>query len=243
LYTGTFSGAAKKYAEECGDLQDEIEAEWTQLRSLRNLQNEANRVADAKKELKACDKHLRNEEIVDLVIKVACEDVATEKKTIALLEKKQRDYKKRMETLGEAGRCRPMTAEEEKEFKLLKELKEKRKARQVKEAQDTGTEVPPSDDDDDVVSTSDAKDIGQRNERGFKCAFQGLSKEMADLSACLKAEASQKGSGLTVEQAQQKMRQLEDDIEHGLQMTSAERDQVRLMILKQYAKGALRLNI
>jgi hypothetical protein len=243
LYTGTFSAAAKKYAEECGDLQDEIEAEWTQLRSLRNLQNEANRVADAKKDLKACDKHLRNQEIVDLVIKVACEDVATEKKTIALLEKKQRDYKRRMEALGEAGRCRPMTAEEEKEFNLLKELKDKRKARQVKEAQETCGEVPPSDDEDDMVYTSDAKEVGQRNERGFKGAFQGLSKEMADLSACLKAEASQKGSGLTVAQAQQKLRQLEDDINAGLQMTSAERDQVRLLILKQYAKGALRLNI
>jgi hypothetical protein len=240
--TGTFSGAARKFADDSGERAEEVEAEWTQLRSLRNLQNEANRVADMKRRVVASDKHLRNQEVVDLVIETATHDVPTETKAIALLEKKLKKTKQLIQAMGEAGRCRQMTVEEEKDFKLLQNLKEQRRERRKKQAEEAGVEPPLSDDDEDVAETSDAKDTGQRHERGFKGAFQGLSKDMSELTACLKADA-RKDTGLTLEQTKAKFQQLEKDINAGLEMTLAEQNQVRMMILKQYARGALHLNI
>jgi hypothetical protein len=227
---GMSKKAAASRSEETGAHQDEIEAEWEVLRSLKALHEDANRAAKMRKQKVEQVKELKNHKLPDEVQKTACDDEPVRLALIVELERRMKMCEQEAKTLTAAGRFHVMTEQQKQEHKMLAEMKGIQKAKKKSEGADT------SEDEEAGTgggTTSDARGRGKNN---LKLSFDAMTQKMSELTEAMKQDIEQERP-MSVSQVQSLLSDLDEDIKCGLRLEGDERQQLRMMILKQFAKS------
>jgi hypothetical protein len=221
--TGQLQQCINARASQTGENADEIAQEWATLMALRSLQQDAAKAALMKKEKSNAQKTMKNDELPDAIVKLACEDEAIQIQAIRLLEKKMKKYAEQEKTLASANRLPVMSPQQIEERQLLETLKAQR--RTAKGGGDDSEE-------DEHVTSSDAN--RGRGKTNLKKSFDMMSEKMAELAQVMKEDVSEKATTLQV--LQQLLHGLDQDIQGGLKLEAEERSQLRMIYLRQYAK-------
>jgi hypothetical protein len=231
---GMSKKAAASRAEETGNHQDEIEAEWEVVRALKALHDDASRAATMKKQKVQHLKDIKNQIVPDEVQKMACEDQAVRIALITELERRMKKCEQEAKTLTAAGRFAVQTEQQKEEQRMLAEMKQIQKAKRKSQGADSsdGEEDPES--GTGGGTTSDARARGKNN--NLKLSFDAMTQRISDLSEVMKQDVDQDRS-MTLEQVKSLLAGLDDDIKGGLRLEGEERTQVRMIFLKDYAKS------
>lgn len=227
---GMSKQAAARKADETNTNQDEIEQEWEVLRSLKALQEDANRAATMKKQKVQHLKDIKNQLVPEEVHKVACDDEAVRMALITELERRMKKCEQEIKVTTAAGRCQVMTEQQQKEQEMLAEMK------QIQRAKKKGEGTVSSDDDHADTGGGTTSDGRGRGKNNLKTSFDAMTQKMIDLTEAMKQDIEQE-KPMSLAQCQQLLADLDDDIRGGLRLEGEERHQLRMIFLTQYAKS------
>ena len=222
---GQLQKAINTRAAQTGDKAAEIEEEWNAIMSLKALQQDAAKASLLKKEKINAQKAMKNDELPDAVVQLACEDDKIRLQAIRLLEKKMKTFAQEEKTLASANRCAVMSPQQIQERDLLQTLKQQRKEAMGKSDDDSA-------EDERHISTDTNTGRGKTN---LKKSFDMMSEKMGELAQFMK-EDNDDDKPTTVEDLTGLLNGIDEDIKGGLKLEGEERAQLRMIFLRQYAK-------
>jgi hypothetical protein len=226
---GKRQGALQRKAAESGENVADLEKEWDVIAELKSLHEDAKKLSIQKKDTATMKKAVRNQELPDAVMKMACDDAAVRRLTIIELERRMKKYAQEESTLSNANRLQVMTPQQIKERKMLEELKKRRREEKSEGASGQSG--------DDEPETSDAnKGRGNNN---LKKTMDMMIGQMREMSGLLREDTPSEQT-LELTQVNRCLSNLDEDIAtRGLKLEKEERSAIRMMFLKQYANHSI----
>ena len=224
--TGQLQQAITERASQTGEKRDEVEAEWAAIMSLRALQQDAAKAALLKKEKINAQKSLKNEELPEAVMQLACDDDKIRMQAIRLLEKKMKTFAQEEKTLASAHRCAVMSPQQIHDKELLEKLKQQRRDAMGKSDDDSA-------EDERHMSSDTNRGRGKNN---LKRSFDMMSEKMCELAQFMKEDNDDDKGTTTLDGLNDLLNGIDADVKGGLKLEADERAQLRMIYLRQYAK-------